>query len=629
MTSTTLAGWGILLVHDDIEVRARLHADLLQVGFDTVEAADIGSALRILRARRIQIVLAAAPLLGAGPDVIGAVHRHGPDVHVLALTDGSEPPELRAVVAQADAELRFPLSPADLVRELAGLLRRRVIGGSRAASRRPLLSGEPPSPAEPNDATDAWVVVDGDVVVAASAAAAEILGAPGPEALVGRTNKSLVAPASHAVLAARMARVHAGGSGRPEVLALRRLDGSEVDIEVGSTAVTWKGRPARQVSLWVPEDRSVELRRLVDAIDHDVDHPVFVVGVDDEVQTWNAAAAESSGWTEDEILGRDLADVLAWPGDHAELAAGAAVLRSTGRWHGEVLQRRRTGSSLLVQASATTLRGTGGRRLGTVFVLRDAAAPTSRRREDELVADIRRGLAAHEFVVHYQPIVRLRDRGVVGYEALVRWQHPVRGLLPPAAFIGAAERSGAIVELGDHVLEVACAQARRWVDAGRRVHVAVNLSARQLARPGLSDRISSLLALTSLPQGTLWLEVTETALIDDVEQAAAVLDEIGRAGAWLSIDDFGTGWASLTYLRRLPSHAVKIDRSFVAGLGSHASDDAIVRSVLMLAREMDLMVIGEGVETQAQADRLLELGCGLAQGYLFGRPRAVEELGAG
>jgi EAL domain-containing protein (putative c-di-GMP-specific phosphodiesterase class I)/DNA-binding NarL/FixJ family response regulator len=258
-----------------------------------------------------------------------------------------------------------------------------------------------------------------------------------------------------------------------------------------------------------------------------------------------------------------------------------------------------------------------GARLGSA--LRDPA-------EAALVEDIGRGLDAYEFEVFYQPIVRLADQTTVGYEALCRWRHPVHGLLMPAAFIPVAERSGLIVELGDLVLATACEQARRWRAAGHDLHVAVNMSAKQLVDPEIVDRISELLLTTSLPPGGLWLEVTETDLIDDIPTAKIMLERIEAVGAWLSIDDFGTGWASLTYLRQFPSHGVKIDRSFVSGLGKNTSDEAIVRSILLLARELDLSVTAEGVESTVQATRLVELGCDLAQGYLFGHPSPVERL---
>lgn len=249
-----------------------------------------------------------------------------------------------------------------------------------------------------------------------------------------------------------------------------------------------------------------------------------------------------------------------------------------------------------------------------------------RERPEELDKEIRGGIRRGEFTVHYQPVVHLESTSCTGVEALVRWQHPTRGLLLPGAFIAAAERSGAIVELGELVLNTACRQAQLWRRAGHDVHLSVNLSARQLSDEHLPERLAGVMAVTSMPAGKLWLEVTETALVNDIVQARAVLREIDELGARISIDDFGTGWASLTYLREFPVRLLKIDGTFVQGLGESASDAAIVRSIISLGRELKLAVVAEGIETVEQRDQLLHLGCELGQGYLFGRPQPPEEL---
>lgn len=242
--------------------------------------------------------------------------------------------------------------------------------------------------------------------------------------------------------------------------------------------------------------------------------------------------------------------------------------------------------------------------------------------DEVLVEEIRRGITAREFIVFYQPIVRLVDGVVVGAEALVRWQHPERGLLFPGDFIDVAEESGAIVDLGAFVLEEACAQWVIWRDAGRPVYVSVNLSALQLADPNLPDMIARL----SMPEGQLWLEVTETSLIRDLAQAGEILTRVTNLGPKVSIDDFGTGWASMTYLREFPVHALKIDRSFVHGVGTSAVDTAIASSVVALGGQLALKVVAEGIETPDQFERLRELGCEYGQGYLFGRPVAADDL---
>jgi EAL domain-containing protein (putative c-di-GMP-specific phosphodiesterase class I) len=247
--------------------------------------------------------------------------------------------------------------------------------------------------------------------------------------------------------------------------------------------------------------------------------------------------------------------------------------------------------------------------------------------QDELLdEEIRHGITAGELVVHYQPMVRLDGGAVLGVEALVRWEHPHRGLLPPAEFIAAAERSGAIVDLGQVVLDASCNQLGQWRRAGRDVHMSVNLSGRQLADPDLPDRVAASMSSASVPAGRLWLEVTETSLVQDLDRATGVLHRLDALGAMVSIDDFGTGWASLTYLREFPVHALKIDRVFVDGLSSGPRDAAIVSSMISLGRELDLSVVAEGIETAEQRDRLLELGCAYGQGYFFGRPVAGAQI---
>jgi EAL domain-containing protein (putative c-di-GMP-specific phosphodiesterase class I) len=242
------------------------------------------------------------------------------------------------------------------------------------------------------------------------------------------------------------------------------------------------------------------------------------------------------------------------------------------------------------------------------------------------VDEIRSGVERHEFTVHYQPVVRLADSRWSGAEALVRWQHPERGLLPPAAFIDAAERSGAIIDLGQLVLDDACRQWSTWQRAGTDLQIAVNLSGRQLADPNLADRVGGAMAAVSMPPGVLWLEVTETSLVEDLDQATNVLEHLVERGASITIDDFGTGWASLTYLREFPVHALKIDRVFVDGLGKSSPDAAIVSSIISLAGELELSVVAEGVETTEQRAHLRGLGCTLGQGYLFGPPQPPGQL---
>jgi diguanylate cyclase (GGDEF)-like protein len=240
--------------------------------------------------------------------------------------------------------------------------------------------------------------------------------------------------------------------------------------------------------------------------------------------------------------------------------------------------------------------------------------------------DLREGIEAGQLVLHYQPVVESVGLRVDGYEALVRWQHPSRGLLLPGEFIDAAETSGLIVPLGAAVLDAACRQMAVWQAAARPdgpaapMDVAVNVAAAQLDDPGFVALLDRILERNGVPPDRLWLELTERSLLADVDRTRRVLADLRRMGVRLAIDDFGTGYSSLAYLRQFPVHALKVDRSFVAGLGSCVEDEAIVEMLVKLADSMGLGLVAEGVETVEQAEVLRGLGCTWLQGYLFGRP---------
>jgi diguanylate cyclase len=250
-----------------------------------------------------------------------------------------------------------------------------------------------------------------------------------------------------------------------------------------------------------------------------------------------------------------------------------------------------------------------------------------------LLAELRSAVGDGQLVLHYQPLVRpLAQRGkraVVGAEALVRWQHPVRGLLAPGAFLPQAEPTGLIVSLTEWVLGEALRQAAAWRSAGLELGISVNLSARLLMHPGLAELIAEQLAAHAFPPGALTLEVTESAVMDVPERAQAVLEELARLGVLLSIDDFGTGYTSLALLARLPVHELKIDRTFVAGAVDDPKARAVVRSVLELGHRLDLSVTAEGVEDAATASLLTEIGVDVLQGYHLGRPAAAALLASG
>lgn len=247
----------------------------------------------------------------------------------------------------------------------------------------------------------------------------------------------------------------------------------------------------------------------------------------------------------------------------------------------------------------------------------------------ELDQQLRRAFERDELRVHYQPEVDLARGTITGAEALLRWEHPDRGLLTAGEFVPVAEDNGMIVPLGSWVLAEACRTVAAWCDGGivdHRFVIRVNLSARQLDRPGLAEEVASVLATTGLEPRRLCLEVTETALMNDADLGLAALGELHRVGVRLAIDDFGTGYSSLSFLKRFPLDVLKIDRSFVDGLPDDPEDVAIVTTILGLARSLGLAVTAEGVESEAQRQALVDLGCRTAQGFLFSAAVPPDDL---
>lgn len=240
--------------------------------------------------------------------------------------------------------------------------------------------------------------------------------------------------------------------------------------------------------------------------------------------------------------------------------------------------------------------------------------------------ELRHGLEHEEFVLHYQPQLSLSGK-INGVEALVRWNHPTRGLLPPGRFIALAEDSGLIVPLGNWVLREACRQAKQWLDQGQSpLTMAVNLSAIQFNQPQLAEHVAVVLSETGLPPEHLEVEVTESILMGEASEVAATLEALRTMGVKISIDDFGTGYSSLAYLGQLPVNKLKIDQSFVRKLPADRAAAAITTTIIALAKNLDLTVIAEGVETEEQATFLRERECDEAQGYLYSRPVTPREI---
>jgi diguanylate cyclase (GGDEF)-like protein/PAS domain S-box-containing protein len=244
-----------------------------------------------------------------------------------------------------------------------------------------------------------------------------------------------------------------------------------------------------------------------------------------------------------------------------------------------------------------------------------------------LESDLRRALEREEMKVMYQPIVRLEDQSIAGFEALLRWDHPKRGRISPADFIPAAERSGQIVQLGLFVLERAARQLSAWQDQlpqGDKLFVSVNVSSRQLLRHDLINDVKAVLARSSLPRGTLKLELTESLVMENPEFATQVLTRLKELGAGLALDDFGTGFSSLSYLQRLPVDTLKIDQSFLKGNGRNRL--VILRSIIQLAHDLGLDVVAEGAENETELDELAGFGADYAQGFLFGAAIPAEDV---
>jgi EAL domain-containing protein (putative c-di-GMP-specific phosphodiesterase class I) len=250
--------------------------------------------------------------------------------------------------------------------------------------------------------------------------------------------------------------------------------------------------------------------------------------------------------------------------------------------------------------------------------------------DSPLEEDLREAIGTSQLSLHYQPIVDLATHRVVSVEALLRWTHPVRGAIGPSDFVPVAEQAGSMVELGRWVLERACTEFAGALHAAGDppLELAVNISARQLADAGLPAFLSEVLERTGLGPGRLALEITETALTRESDSPDELLHALRALGTRIMLDDFGSGYSSIGHLRRFPIDAIKIDGSFIDGLGEQSADAAIVGAILPMARALDLAVVAEGVETEGKVAHLYALGCRQAQGFLFARPAPMDEIAA-
>ena len=245
----------------------------------------------------------------------------------------------------------------------------------------------------------------------------------------------------------------------------------------------------------------------------------------------------------------------------------------------------------------------------------------------QLEKDLRKALEREEFLVYYQPQIHIPTGRIIGMEALVRWEHPKRGMVSPGQFIPLAEETRLIIPIGEWVLRTACAQNKAWQDAGfPHVRVSVNLSAHQFLEPHLAQMIKQVLDETGLAPEYLDLEITESITMNNIDRAIATMHELASLGIQMSIDDFGTGYSSLSYLKKFPIHTLKIDRSFVRDIPNDSDDGAIATAIIAMAHSLNLNVIAEGVETADQLEFLGERGCDEMQGYLVSRPVPASEF---
>jgi diguanylate cyclase (GGDEF)-like protein len=285
----------------------------------------------------------------------------------------------------------------------------------------------------------------------------------------------------------------------------------------------------------------------------------------------------------------------------------------------------RTQQELLMNADAAMYHAKSAGKNGYSFF--DVSMNTNARNQLQLLQDLRVGLRESQFCLHYQPKFAAGSGDPVGAEALVRWNHPEHGLLMPDKFIGLAEKTGLIINIGEWVLNEACRQMRVWYDAGyTQWRIAVNLSALQFCHTGLVKTVSTALSAHGLPANSLTLEITETTAMSDADASMTVLQKLSDMGVDLSIDDFGTGYSSLMYLKRLPANELKIDRGFVRELERDSDDAAIVSAIVALGQALNLRIVAEGVETASQQSFLTQLGCDSLQGYLLGHPLPADRF---
>lgn len=379
-------------------------------------------------------------------------------------------------------------------------------------------------------------------------------------------------------------------------------------------------------------------RLLMPALLDRVDDAIIVLGIDHRIWLWNKHAELLYGWRAAEVLGRPVHTLARADGE--VFAQACKTVYAQGEWQGEFSQPRKDGCVVVAQARWTCLLDESGQPLAILAIhkqvpggLRAPCAPPGMVQALDTraaaLADLYRGLQNDEFLLHYQPQVDA-DGIPTGAEALVRWRHPQRGLVAPSEFIPLAEESGLILQLDRWVLQAACMQLASWARSPGHAHLtlAVNMSAREFRHPDFVDFVLAALQNSGADPRRLKLEVTESSLIDNVEETIAAMVKLKGHGLGFSLDDFGTGYSSLAYLKRLPLDQLKIDQSFVRDVLTDMNAGTIAHAVVALGKSLGLAVIAEGVETEAQRDFLVRHDCDAFQGYLFSRPLPIDQFDA-
>ena len=613
----------LLIAEDDLTVRRLVTESLEQLGVTVTAAGTAAAALNELQHATFDVAIFDKNLPdGSGLDLLRAVRELGSPTHVIFLTGaGSETDRVEALELGADDYVVKPFFVRELTARVLAVRRRQDVAKETTLQYGPIAIDLDARQVTVNDAPLLLTAKEFDLLAFMAARPGHAFSR---DELLRSVWRSAADWQQAATVTEHMRRLRSKIEEDPhEPRVLQTVRG------VGYRFEPPPSDPSDQGSIDSP-DASARLRHLVTGVTSEVSDAVIVTDPHLHVRSWNKAAEHLYGWAEDEVLGRHLFDVVPFADESDQLSAAVRTLEEKGRWFGEGQQIARDGSLIAVSASTTLVRDESGELVVVVSVNRPAADPLRIAERPpvgiEEEAAIRSGIDRGEFEVHYQPVVTFDDLRIASVEALVRWNHPVRGLLTPNSFIDAAERTGLIVELGRAVFDKACRQTAEWRSAGFDLQVAVNLSSRQLGDPALFDDITTTLATTGLDPHALWLEVTETALVEDAEQAAALLHRLAALGIRMAIDDFGTGWASLTYLKLFPIHALKIDQTFVDGVTHNPQDAAIARSIISLGDELDLIVVAEGIETEAQQAALQELGCSVGQGFLYGRPTPAAAL---